>query len=94
MDFEPEVLNVRDFAGCKLPPRTVYCGRGSPFGNPYRIGIDGTRDEVIDRYVGERTQDEQFLAMVRARLKGKHLLCHCAPRRCHCDWLRIVANAE
>lgn len=27
-----------------------YIGRGSPLGNPYVIGKDGTRDEVIEKY--------------------------------------------
>lgn len=91
-DFVPEVLNLRDF-GRELPPFSTYCGRGSPFGNPYRVGIDGTRDEVIDRFVAERSQDQAFLDLVRRRLRGRHLVCHCAPLRCHCNWLRLVANA-
>ena len=28
----------------------VYIGRGSKWGNPYRIGEDGTREEVIEKY--------------------------------------------
>jgi hypothetical protein len=90
---EPEILNRRDFAGGALPPHSTYCGRGTPFGNPYRIGPDGSRDEVIDRYIAERSQDEAFLALVRRQLKGRHLVCHCAPERCHCEWLREVANS-
>lgn len=88
----PQVLNIRDFPGGRLPPNSTYCGRGSFAGNPYRIGPDGTRDEVIDRYIAERSRDDAFLAKVR-RLRGRHLVCHCAPERCHCDWLIIVANA-
>lgn len=29
---------------------TIYCGRGSIFGNPFRIGIDGDRNEVCDKH--------------------------------------------
>lgn len=28
----------------------VYIGRGSDWGNPYALGIDGDRDEVIGKY--------------------------------------------
>jgi hypothetical protein len=92
----PVVLNRADFYNggvVRLPPGSTYCGRGTPFGNDYRIGIDGTRDEVIDRYIAERSQDEAFLALVRRQLRGRHLVCHCAPKRCHCNWLIQVANA-
>lgn len=87
----PVVLNRRDFPG-GLPPNSVYCGRGTFTGNPYRIGVDGSRDEVIDRFIAERSQDEAFLAQVRRKLRGRNLVCHCAPERCHCDWLLLVAN--
>lgn len=30
--------------GVRFPPRP------SPFCNPYKIGVDGTRDEVIEKY--------------------------------------------
>ena len=28
----------------------VYVGRGSPWGNPFVIGKDGTREEVIEKF--------------------------------------------
>ena len=28
----------------------IYCGRGSKYGNPYAIGENGDRDEVIALY--------------------------------------------
>jgi len=86
----PQVLNKRDF-GKTLPPNSSYVGRGTFAGNPYRIGVDGTRDEVIDRYIAEKSQDAAFMSKVR-QLKGRHLICHCAPERCHATWLLCVAN--
>lgn len=81
-----DVLNKRDL-GKQLPENAVYCGRPSPWGNPYRIGVDGTRDEVIRKYRVWlwRTLREQpdFLAP----LIGKDLVCWCAPSPCHCDVL-------
>lgn len=87
----PEVLNKADL-GPKLPPGAKYIGRGSFAGNPFRIGIDGSRDEVIDQFIAERSQDEAFVARVRAELRGFNLVCHCKPRRCHGDWLLAIAN--
>ena len=66
----------------------VYIGRGSPFGNPYAIGQDGDRDEVIRKYEIDFKEklrlDPGFKKKVLA-LKGKTLGCHCAPLKCHGD---------
>lgn len=88
----PQVLNRRDFPGA-LPPNARYVGRGSFAGNPYHIGRDGERDDVIEQYIAEKSQDESFMERVRRELRGFDLICHCAPKRCHADWLVQVANA-
>lgn len=43
------VVDCHD-AGVRQLPGFVYCGRPSTLGNPWVIGKDGTRREVIDRY--------------------------------------------
>lgn len=69
------------------PPDAVYVGRGSRWGNPFKIGVHGTRDEVIARY------EREVLPLVDLRpLRGKHLVCFCAPQRCHADILLREAN--
>jgi hypothetical protein len=45
----PKVLNARQ-AGTKPAADRVYVGRPSRSGNPFVIGRDGTRDEVIAKY--------------------------------------------
>lgn len=65
----------------------VYCGRGSIFGNPFEIGIDGPRDMVIKRYkewFNHLLKDELFVAELK-KLKDKKLGCYCKPLACHCD---------
>lgn len=69
----------------------VYIGRGSIFGNPYEIGKDGTREQVIERYRGWFAfllRDEIFRQEV-LKLKGKSLGCFCKqPEKfvpCHGD---------
>ena len=72
----------------------VRCDRASIFGNPFKIGIDGTRVEVVDkygRYFAKKIRDQKFKNQVLL-LKGKKLGCWCAPDRCHLEW--IVAYLE
>lgn len=65
----------------------VYIGRGSAFGNPFEIGKDGTREEVIERYRDwflKKLKNERFKKQV-LKLKGKRLGCFCKPLACHGD---------
>lgn len=67
---------------------SVYIGRGSPWGNPYKIGVTGyTRSEVIYEfrlYAEKRLEQEPAWLMP---LVGKDLVCYCAPLACHGDVL-------
>ncbi len=76
-----------------VPPGAVYIGRGSPFGNKYVIGLDGTRDEVCDKHAESVLYDPQMIAMIKRALRGKDLVCFCKPRRCHGDVLLEIANS-
>lgn len=74
-------------------PYDIYIGRGSPFGNPFVIGWDGNRQEVIDKYrewFYIEIQYENFRQQVLA-LRGKVLGCFCFPKACHgniiVEWL-------
>lgn len=69
------------------PVDAVYVGRGSPWGNPFKIGRDGTRDEVCDRF-----EFEVLSGLDVSELTGKDLVCFCAPKRCHADSLLRKAN--
>ncbi len=68
-------------------------GRGSIFGNPFVIGIDGTREEVIEKYrvyFNEKvTNDINFKKEV-LKLKNKILGCFCAPLKCHGSIAEII----
>lgn len=83
--LEPRVWNLRQK---KHPKDAVYCGRGSPWGNPYIAGTHGTRDMVCDKFEHHVLPDLDVTS-----LRGKHLLCWCAPLRCHCDAILKKANA-
>jgi len=65
----------------------VYIGRGSKFGNPYEIGKDGTREEVIEKYrewFNKKIKKVRFRKEV-LKLRGKKLGCYCSPKACHGD---------
>lgn len=74
---EPRVFNKHRG---DAPAGAVYIGRGSPWGNPFKIGPDGTRDEVCDRF-----EREVLPTLDLEPLRGKDLVCFCAPQRCHGD---------
>jgi hypothetical protein len=69
-------------------PYDVYVGRGGPYGNPFVIGKNGTREEVINKYKALVKSDPAVRALLR-KCKGKRLGCYCHPLPCHGD---IIAD--
>jgi hypothetical protein len=87
------VLHVNDLRADTAG--TVYIGRWSKWGNPYRIGIHGDRSAVIAKFEAYIRARPKLMAAVRKELKGRALVCHCAPLPCHGDVLaRIVEEEE
>jgi hypothetical protein len=60
----------------------VDISRDSIWGNPFLIGRDGTRTEVIVKYEAWIRNRPDLLAQL-PRLKNKILGCWCAPLACH-----------
>ena len=80
------LINIRD-----TKEYDVYIGRGSIFGNPFVIGKDGTREEVIEKYeIWIRAQPE-LIKKVK-QLQGLTLACYCFPLKCHGDILIKIIN--
>jgi len=91
-----KVWNKRDK---NIPKNAVYVGRPTKWGNPYKIthgsGIQKLdRQSAVESYRGwleiMLAQDPHFLD----ELKGKDLVCWCAPLPCHADILLELANKE
>ena len=71
------------------PADAIYIGRGSPWGNPYVIGKDGDRANVI------RLFEENILPYLNvSALRGKDLVCFCKPSACHGDAILKKANGD
>lgn len=71
----------------------VRIDRKSKWGNPFVIGEDGNRAEVVEKY-REWLVDQPVLlkAIAAGELDGKRLGCWCAPELCHGDVLADFAS--
>jgi hypothetical protein len=88
-----KVWNKRDN---NAPIGAVYVGRPSLFGNPFLVVNETEREKVVALY-REWLHDPKnavVLNAVRAQLRGKDLVCWCAPKACHADVLLEVANSD
>jgi hypothetical protein len=76
----PDVLNMRRVG---YRPDAACIDRSTPYGNPFIIGVHGTRDEVCDKHLEWAREKAAANPKWLEYLRGKDLLCHCAPKRCH-----------
>jgi hypothetical protein len=77
----------------------VYVGRPSILGNPFKVGRDGSLEEVIAKYRvwlwGEIQKHgsvfDKLVELVELSKSGDlTLVCWCHPKKCHAD---IIRNA-
>jgi len=98
----PVVLNKRTD---KIPSDAVYVGRPSKWGNPItvkeleRLYTNATRVELHQKavdwyrvYITTPFGKSQELMTQIGELRGKDLVCWCAPLPCHADVLLELAN--
>jgi len=76
---------------CKKEEYDTYIARPSKWGNPFKIGIDGDRKEVIEKYRNWLMEQPELLAAL-PEIKGKILGCWCKPEECHGDVLAEMAD--
>lgn len=69
----------------------IYIGRGTKWGNPFKEGKDGTREEVIELYRQYAKNNPNIYNSLN-ELKGKRLGCSCKPLPCHGDILVEMVN--
>ena len=86
-----KVVNIKS-----KEPYHIYCGRQnmfyglkeSLFHNPFIIGKDGNREEVLIKfknYLYKRISEDDNFNHELWKLKDKTLACWCKPEKCHCD---------
>ena len=71
----------------------VLIDRRTKWGNPFIIGRDGDRTEVIDKYRQWIRVNKELKGMLH-ELKGKRLGCCCKPKACHGDVLVEMVEAQ
>jgi len=76
---------------CRYEPFDVYIGRATKWGNPFRVGADGTREQVVRKY-REWVVRRPGILRALEELRGKRLGCICAPAPCHGDVLAELAD--
>jgi hypothetical protein len=74
--------------------KAVRVDRGTKFGNPFILNDDGTRDHVCDCYEHNYLPNKPSILNMVDSLKGKVLICHCYPQRCHANSLAELANNQ
>lgn len=91
---KPKRIQRKRTKGWKMPPNTVYVGRGSKFGNMWLITkthsalqacqlYSVTIHSIFDRYDTNEPEDELSSNQVELvdsirKLKGKNLVCWCS----------------
>ena len=91
------IVNRRNYKG-----PGIYIGRPSPLGNPFIIGRDGGREEVIRKYrdfLNTAIHDERIKAelekLEELNKKGDVILiCWCAPSKCHGDLIKEILESK
>lgn len=83
--------NVRHY---KKQDYDVYIGRPTKWGNPFVIGKDGDRNEVISKYREWLNRHPNLIEDAKKELRGRILGCFCAPKACHGDVLAEIANGD
>ena len=76
---------------CKKEAYDIYIGRPSKWGNPFVIGKDGSREDVVEKYRSWIMKQEHLLTEL-SELEGRRLGCWCSPQACHGDVLADLVN--
>jgi hypothetical protein len=76
-----------------VPADAVYVGRPSKWGNPFVVNEVGGRDRAIALHRKWLLECPAMVAVLKRELRGKSLVCWCAPLPCHADTLMHIANS-
>ena len=89
--MKTKVINLYKESGVGYGSDYVYIGRPSKWGNPYEIGVDDIREEVITKYIDYLYNSGLYRDIME--LDGKILGCWCHPKHCHGDELIMCLKA-
>jgi Domain of unknown function (DUF4326) len=93
----PRRIQLKRTKGWRLPDNTVIISRPTKWGNPFRIGVHGQREECVRQFRDWILGDDRRAVALRAQLgelRGKDLACWCPAGACHGDILIELANGS
>ena len=93
LKHEPELREAFDYS--PVHNNTVLIDRRTKWGNSFRIGCGGAREEVIARYRADlwrRIRADEIALEELAELDGCWLACWCEPLPCHGQVLARAAT--
>ena len=93
----PKRIQLKRKKGWRMPEGAVKVSRGATigWGNPWKVGVDRTREEVVRMYEEALVNGRLAYSVedVRRELGGKDLVCFCDfSGPCHADVLLGIAN--
>ena len=93
---KPTRIQLRRTKGWRKPENTVVVARPGKWGNPYAgdsNSVDRARVVALFRDLMKRPESAEYVAAVKAELRGKNLACWCPlDQPCHADVLLEIAN--
>ena len=94
---EPKRIQRKRTKGWEMPPLCQYVGRPTKWGNPYRVGPDGTAADCVKKYRDKIAGNLWSFPTKKdiQLLRGLNLACWCGlDQPCHADVLLEIANEE
>lgn len=98
--MQPERIQRQRIKGWRMPANTIYVGRGTIWGNPWKIDENTTRATSLYNFRKSleltAARNPSYFELLLAPLRGKNLACFCAPGdACHADiWLEFANGKE
>lgn len=105
---EPRRVQLSRRKGWRMPENTVKVDRTTKWGNPFKVGEDGTAAECVELYrlllsgyvclsgtasIELQNKSRAVVVACRDELRGKSLACWCrSDKPCHADVLLEIAN--
>ena len=107
---QPVRVQLSRAKGWRMPSNTVKVDRATKWGNPFKVGEDGTSSECVELFrhlvcgricltskasVELQVKTRAVILASLPELTGKHLACWCrSDRACHADVLLELANSS
>lgn len=97
----PKRIQRKRTKGWRMPPNTVYVGRGTKWGNPFKLSEGYSRKDAVWWFKQMIFVCPQYRERAKRELKGKNLACWCPLEDkngnripCHADVLLRIANGS